>query len=454
MTGLPAFKPFRLVQKVREDGKIVFYDAAFMRGTTTRPVVLKVWPTAIGGLDKLEAQQFEDARAATAHPHANVVAVCDFGWNEGMSYLAIDCERDQRDLNKLQKRARVRKHGVDVTGAVSIAVETCQAMQHLASSLPEVKGVKPMVTPLDIWVSTQGGVKVVPVRSFFASALSARQVLYYLAPEQAVGGAATEKSAVFVIASLLFELLCGEKLLGEGTETEIVQRMLEIDTDKAVAAHPEIPAALQPVLRTALSREPQRRQRDPAALSAELAQSVGAAVVEHRAAAIRDLIAGLFPEEAASAGALGELTPSFGVRLPIAGSGPAPAGQCRHKVLVADDSSTIRAVIKVYLVGNQLDYLEAADGRAAFELARRELPRLIISDINMPELNGLDLCRKVKADATLAKTPFVLLTSKKDDEDRRLGADAGADAYLTKPVGSDELEEVIQRLLGITFKKA
>ena len=78
--------------------------------------------------------------------------------------------------------------------------------------------------------------------------------------------------------------------------------------------------------------------------------------------------------------------------------------------------------------------LEAADGEEALALRTRELPDLILLDVMMPKIDGIEVCRRLKADATLPFMPIILVTAKTDTKDVVAGLEAGADEYLSKPI--------------------
>ena len=118
------------------------------------------------------------------------------------------------------------------------------------------------------------------------------------------------------------------------------------------------------------------------------------------------------------------------------------------RVLVVDDDRVIQQLLEVNL---QLEGYEvvatASDGREALDKIAELKPDLVILDIMMPKMDGLEVCRHLKAEPTLAKIPIVLLSARAQDLDVREGLDIGADAYLTKPFDPVELLEIVGRLV-------
>jgi diguanylate cyclase (GGDEF)-like protein len=109
------------------------------------------------------------------------------------------------------------------------------------------------------------------------------------------------------------------------------------------------------------------------------------------------------------------------------------------RVLVADDDEDIRAYLEVTLSLNGFDVIEACDGVEALEHARRGEPDVILLDVMMPRMNGLEVLRRLREDARTAHLPIVLLTARGQASDTVEGLDAGADGYLTKPFDADVL---------------
>jgi two-component system, chemotaxis family, sensor histidine kinase and response regulator WspE len=127
----------------------------------------------------------------------------------------------------------------------------------------------------------------------------------------------------------------------------------------------------------------------------------------------------------------------------------AASGRRRKRVLVVDDSITVREVER-RLLANQGYLVEVAvDGMEGWNVVRRESFDLVITDIDMPRLNGLELVRKMKADARLQGLPVVIVSYKDREEDRLRGLEAGANHYLAKSSFHDEtLVQSVRELIG------
>ncbi len=116
-------------------------------------------------------------------------------------------------------------------------------------------------------------------------------------------------------------------------------------------------------------------------------------------------------------------------------------------VLVVDDEQPIVDLVRFTLEDEQVRVVAAADGLEALEAAREHLPELIFLDVQMPHLDGFEVCRKLRLDPELGKTRIVMLTAATQEGDRARGQAAGADDYLTKPFSPLKLLSLVQALL-------
>jgi class 3 adenylate cyclase/CheY-like chemotaxis protein len=119
------------------------------------------------------------------------------------------------------------------------------------------------------------------------------------------------------------------------------------------------------------------------------------------------------------------------------------------RILIVDDSDTNRDIIGTRLRAQGYETAEAADGEAGLHAANASPPDLILLDITMPKLNGLEVCRRLKGDTSRPFTPIILLTARADTSDVVAGLDAGADEYLTKPVDHAALVARVRSVLRI-----
>lgn len=115
-------------------------------------------------------------------------------------------------------------------------------------------------------------------------------------------------------------------------------------------------------------------------------------------------------------------------------------------ILIAEDVEENRHALKLLLQLSGYTSLEAADGRAAVELALRERPALVLMDLSLPELDGLEAVCELRAAG--AEMPIIIVSAYDDPETRAQASTAGANAYVTKPLDFDQLKEHITKLLA------
>jgi DNA-binding response OmpR family regulator len=117
----------------------------------------------------------------------------------------------------------------------------------------------------------------------------------------------------------------------------------------------------------------------------------------------------------------------------------------RTKVLVVDDDKKTVELVKLYLEKDGYRVLTAYDGWQALELARQKRPDLMVLDLMLPEVDGLDVCRILRGEGN--KVPIIMLTAKTTEADKLIGLDLGADDYVTKPFSPRELLARVRAVL-------
>lgn len=120
-------------------------------------------------------------------------------------------------------------------------------------------------------------------------------------------------------------------------------------------------------------------------------------------------------------------------------------------ILVIEDERKTSDLIQLYLQRNGYTTLAALDGQLGLEMARTHQPDLIVLDLMLPGLDGLDLCRILRAEANI---PIIMLTARSTEEDKLLGLDLGADDYLTKPFSPRELVARVRTVLRRVGKQS
>ncbi|KWT84080.1 MAG: response regulator [Nitrospirota bacterium] len=119
------------------------------------------------------------------------------------------------------------------------------------------------------------------------------------------------------------------------------------------------------------------------------------------------------------------------------------------KIMVVDDDKTTRKILGLYLKGKGHEPVFAENGVDAIEkLASNEVD-IIMTDLNMPYMDGIELTKTLKNDPSFQSIPILMLSTENDDEEKKKAADAGINAYMVKPVSSESVDTMIKQMLLI-----
>lgn len=119
----------------------------------------------------------------------------------------------------------------------------------------------------------------------------------------------------------------------------------------------------------------------------------------------------------------------------------------RQKILIVDDEMATLRPLKRSLEAEDYTVLEACDGYEAIEKSKAEIPELIILDLMLPGMDGIEVCSRLKKDALTEKIPVIMLTAKDEVRDKVKGLEIGADDYVAKPFNLNELKARIKSVL-------
>lgn len=117
-------------------------------------------------------------------------------------------------------------------------------------------------------------------------------------------------------------------------------------------------------------------------------------------------------------------------------------------VLTVDDSASVRQMVSITLASAGYRVIEAVDGADGYAKATSNTIDAVLTDLNMPEMNGIEFIRKYRADPSSRGVPIVFLTTESDDELKRQAKEAGATGWIVKPFRQDQLLAVIRKVAG------
>ncbi|MBU3141954.1 response regulator [Clostridium sp. CF012] len=121
-----------------------------------------------------------------------------------------------------------------------------------------------------------------------------------------------------------------------------------------------------------------------------------------------------------------------------------------EKILVVDDEEHIQELIKFNLEKSGYKVICAGDGIEAIKLLKEQLPQLMLLDLMLPGMDGLDVCKEIRKDSSMANMPIIMITAKGEEIDKIIGLELGADDYITKPFSVRELVARIKAILRRT----
>lgn len=119
-----------------------------------------------------------------------------------------------------------------------------------------------------------------------------------------------------------------------------------------------------------------------------------------------------------------------------------------HSILVVDDEPMARNLLRLMLVREGFDVLEAADGNSALETLSQGRPDLMVLDVMMPGMDGMSVCESIRARSELNDLPVIMLSARTDSESVRQGLESGATRYLRKPISAEELTSHVREILS------
>lgn len=120
----------------------------------------------------------------------------------------------------------------------------------------------------------------------------------------------------------------------------------------------------------------------------------------------------------------------------------------KKKILIVEDEESLLKLESILLTSKGYEVRGVPNGMAALESLKEEQPDLILLDIMLPEIDGFEVCRRIKSEPSTKHIPIIMLTAKKSREDMARGEQVGADWYITKPFKSAMVIETIQRFLS------
>jgi cyclic di-GMP phosphodiesterase len=400
-----ALGPYQIVERIGRGGMATVYKGHHVG--LDRPVAIKVLPEFFSD-DPIYQQRFQhEARSVARLKHPNILSVYDFGQDGTTTYLVMELI----DGGTLADRLGAP---MDLEDVVRILRPIASALDHAHSSGILHRDIKPS----NILIHRDG----TPVLADFGLArtegmtrkLTAAGTIVgtpeYMSPEQIAGESIGPASDRYALAVVGYEMLTGRVPFAGDTPVAVLVSHLQRSMPAPRELTGELSAHIESALRRGLAKNPEERFPTACQFVAALTPAAWPGRPGQG-------------EAATAATTLAERARSSG----------------RPSVLVVDDGQANRELIEACLAEVDCEVRLAADGPSALQAMDEVLPDLVLLDVQMPGMDGYEVCRRIRSDPARRLIPVVMITALAHTEDRVQALESGADDFMSKPVERIEL---------------
>jgi len=398
--------PYSVVERIGRGGMATVYKA--YHAALDRYVAIKVLPEFFAEDEEYRERFHQEAMSVARLRHPNILSVYDFGHERGIAYLVLELISGGTLADRLGTR-------IDIHDTVAMLKPIADALDHAHRNGVLHRDIKPS----NILLHRDG----TPVLADFGLAKLAASVRRltasgivmgtpeYMSPEQAAGDPIGPPSDLYAFAIVAYEMLTGRVPFEADTPAAVLLSHL----NKAMPAMHELRGELsrhaEDALRRALAKSPSERFQTAT-----------------------EFVAALTPAAWPTAGQSEQAVTAVAARRP-------PSGPTRKlpSVLVVDDGVANRELIEACLAGVECEVRLAADGPSALAAVESREPDLVLLDVQMPGMDGHEVCRRIKSDPNRRLIPIVMITALNSVSDRVNALDSGADDFMSKPVERVEL---------------
>jgi adenylate cyclase len=396
---------YRIEYLIGRGGMGVVYLAEQL--TLNRQVALKVLPTELAEDEGFRGRFIRESKLAASLDHPNVIEVYDAGEADGVLYLAMRLVKGT-DLKTLVRRERPLDPG-RVVGLITQVASALDAAHRKGLVHRDVKPANVLVEDRGdgterAYLTDFGLTKRPDSMSGLSQTGQFLGSVEYAAPEQFEGREVDVRTDLYALGCVAYECLTGAVPFARDSEAAVMFAHLNEPAPHASSRRPGLPAGLDAVVAKAMAKRPEDRY-----------PSAGAMAEDVRKAVRGD---------------------------PVEVSGPRPT------ILVVDDLAQNVRLLGAVLVPNGYRVTTAASGPEALEKIASEPPDLVLLDVQMPGMNGYEVCRRIRSDPATRFLPVVMVTAS-STEVRVSAVEAEADDFIMKPFNQQELLARVRSLVRI-----
>ena len=405
--------PYRVMDRLGRGGMAAVYRA--YHPALDRYVAIKVLPEFFADDPGYRERFQQEARSVAKLKHPNILEVFDYGYEDGTAYLVLELAEGGTLADRVGRP-------MELQDVVRIVEQIASALDHA-----HLHGVLHRdIKPSNILIHKDG----TPVLADFGLSRMVGQLRRltssgtvmgtpeYMSPEQAADEPMGPASDLYSLAIVAYEMLTGRVPFECDTPAATLLSHVTKPMPAALELKGELSAHVEEVLRKALAKRPEDRFPSAAAFALAL-------------------------RPAAWPGRRGDDMAASSPTRRLARPERTPV------VLVVDDSAANRDLIEACLAGVECQVRGAEDGMAALKAIQAAPPDLVLLDVQMPGMDGYEVCRRIKASSTSRLIPVVMITALDRTSDRIDALDAGADDYMSKPVDRVELVARVRSALRL-----